>query len=153
MFTIFSCKTASIVNFESENFENFKKDAIALETLPEEFYFTRILTASCVDIVVFKFSKENIFNEFLAKDIVIEDDDRNIIYKRDFMKFNSYDLTDVINDCHYKTYSYEIPREEFDRIALKNYKTSYVIISFEIDGIKYSEKLKREEKKYFVTRT
>lgn len=153
MFSIFSCKTASIINFESENFENFKNDTISLESLPEDFYFSRILTATCVDIVIFKFSKQNNFKELFAKNIVIEDDDGNVIFKQDSMKFKSYDSINVIQDCHYKTYSYEIPYEEFDRVTLRNYKTNCIILSFEIDGTKYSEKLKRDEKKYLVTRT
>ena len=153
MFSVFSCKTASIVNFESENFANFKKESISLDVLPQEFYFTRILTATCVNIVIFKFSKNDNFKEFFVKNIIIEDDNGNIIYKKDLVELNSYDSTDIINDCHYKIYSYEIPHEEFDRIALKNYRTNFIIISFEVDGIKYSEKLKREEKKYIVTPT
>ena len=44
MFSIFSCKTASIINFESEKFEKFKNGSLSLKQLPEEYYFARILT-------------------------------------------------------------------------------------------------------------
>ncbi len=87
----FSCTAASVVSFESEKFEDFKKDTLTLGTLPEEFYFTRILTATCVVIVFFKFSQENTFKDTFAKYIVIADDNGNPIYKKDFMKLNSYD--------------------------------------------------------------
>ena len=153
MFSIFSCKTTSIINFESEKFEKFKNGSLSLKQLPEEYYFARILTATCVDIVFFKFSKKNSFEDIFAKNVVVNDDNGNLIYKRDYMQFNSYNSTDFINNCHYKTYFYEIPHEELDRITLKNYKTEYIILSFEINGVKSSEKLKRVEKKYIVART
>ncbi len=149
----FSCTAASVVSFESEKFEDFKKDTLTLGTLPEEFYFTRILTATCVVIVFFKFSQENTFKDTFAKDIVIADDNGNPIYKKDFMKLNSYDSIDTLNDCYYKTYFYEIPNEAFDRNVLKNYRTDFITVYFEVDGKKYLEKLKRVEKKYLVTRT
>ena len=153
MFSILSCQTASLVNFENEEFEKFKNGSLNLKQLPEEYYFARILTATCVDIVIFKYSKNNSFENIVAKNLVINDDNGNLIYKRDSMKFNSYDSTDIINNYHYKTYFYEVPQEEFDRITLKNYKTAFITVNFEIDGKQYSEKLKRVEKKYIVTRT
>jgi len=153
MFSILSCKTAAIVNFETSSFEQFKTGSLSLKQLPEEFYFARILTANCVDIVIFKFSEKNRFEDIVAKNIVVNDDNGNLIYKRDYLILNSYDSIDAINNCHYKTYFYEFPHEEFDRIALRNYKTKYIILNFEINGVKYSEKLIRNEKKYIVSRT
>lgn len=151
--SLFSCETASVVNFESENYENFKNGDIKLEMLPDDFYFTRILTATCVELVFLKFSKNNAFKEMTLKNIVITDDMGKTLYKNELLDVQSHDSTDILNDCAYKLYYYEIPTENFNRVTLKNHNTKYLMFSFEIDGKKYSEKLKRVEKKYLVLPT
>ena len=153
MFSICSCKTASIVTFESARFERFKNGVITSEILSEEFYFTRILTATCVDIVIFKFSKKNNFEDIFVKNIVIIDDTGNKLFEKEKVLLTSNGILHSEYDCNYEIYSYEIPSEEFDKITFQNYKSNCILLSFEIDGTKYTEKLKRNEKKYVVTRT
>lgn len=151
--SLLSCKTASLVNFENENFEKFKNNTLSLQILPEEFYFSRILTAIRVDFVFRRFSKTNNFNEIIMQNITIQDDSGNIIYRNELPYLQVYDEVETLNECGYKIYYCEIPQEEFDRNILKNYKTKFIILSFEINGKQYSEKLKRVEKKYLITRT
>ena len=57
IFSIFSCKTASIVNFESESFEQFKSNSILIDEYPDTFYYTRVTTAVWVQLIFRKFSK------------------------------------------------------------------------------------------------
>ena len=42
---------------------------------------------------------------------------------------------------------------ELNRNVLRNLKTKFIIIMFEINGKKYSEKLNRVETRYVITQT
>lgn len=151
--SLFSCETASIVNFESEKYENFKNGDIKLDAFPTDFYFSRILTATCVELVFLRFSKNNDFEEIILKNIVIADDAGKTLYKNEYPNVQSFDSIDKINNCAHKVYYYEVPTQDFDRLTLKNYNTKYLMVSFEIGDTIYSEKLKRVEKKYIVSPT
>ena len=43
LFSLSSCKTTSIVNYESEQYEQFKQNSDCLYTVFDEFYFSRIM--------------------------------------------------------------------------------------------------------------
>lgn len=150
---VFSCKTYSLVNFESESFRAFKDGDLLLDELPEEFYYTRILTAICVDIVFLRFSKFNDFNDVVLDKLTIKDDKGEVIFNANKIQLKSHNGIEILNNCNYKVYFWEIPQEQFDRNILRNYKTKYVILNFEIERKNYSKKLKRVEKKYILTRT
>ena len=151
--SIISCKTVSLVNFESEEFEQFKIYKSNNINNSGDLYFTRIITAKCIDIVFRKISINKDFKDICIENIQIFDDGGNRIFSKKVIQLTSSGITHKLNDYEYQIYSYEIPNEEFDRFFLKNYKTAFIIISFEIEGKQYSEKLKRVEKKYIVTRT
>lgn len=151
--SFFSCKTDSFVTFESELFRAYRDGNVSLDEFSENFYFTRILTTICVDIVILRFSKYNEFRDIVLDNIEIEDDNGEKIFEAGKTSLKCHEGTENLNNCNYKVYYWEIPQNEFDRIVLKNYKTKYVILRFKIDGIEYTEKLKRIEKKYFITRT
>lgn len=153
MFSIFSCKTASIVNFESESFEQFKSNSILIDEYPDTFYYTRITTAVWVQIIFRKFSKENDFSEIFLQNITIIDDKETELYKAENILLSSNGVLHSENNCNYEIYSYQIENSDFTPNVLQTYKTEYIILNFEINGIKYSERLKRNEKKYLVTRT
>lgn len=152
VFFIFSCKTASIVNFESENFERFKNQSDS-QNYPDTFYFARVMTASCVDLIFFRFSRDGDCSDILVKNIAVYDDKNVKLFEKEILKITSNGFVHKEKDVDYEIYSYEMPREEFDRTTLKNCKTDYIILNFEIGGIKYSEKLNRVEKKYLLTRS
>ena len=153
MFTTFSCKTASIINFESEAFEKFKSSSIRIEEYPDTFYYTRITTAVWVQLIFRKFSKENDFSELILQNISIVDDEGLELYKVDNVLIFSNDVLHSENSCNYQIYSYQIDNSVLSPEVFQKNQTEYIIINFEIDGIKYSEKLTRDEKKYLVTRT
>ena len=153
MFSLFSCKTASLVNFESESYEQFKNETLYLEELPEEFYYARILTATCIEIVLRRFSLNNDFGEIKLENVKLVDDKGLDIYENEQISLTSNGIVHIENDCNYEIYAFQIETSVFFPQKLENYKTDYIILSFEIDGKKYSEKLNRVEKKYIVTRT
>ena len=153
MFSLFSCKTASIVNFESEKFEQFKTNATLIDAYPNTFYYARVMTAVQVQLIFMKFSKENDFSETLFQNISMLDDKGIELYKKEQVSLSSNGILHSENGCNYEIYSYQIEKSEFAPNILKNHITEYIILAFEIDGKKYSEKLKRVEKKYLVTRT
>lgn len=153
MFSIFSCKTASIVNFESESFENFKKQSYSLDNYQTTFYFARVTTAVWVNLIFFRFSKENNFSDIYIKNVSIYDDKNTKLFEKDIIKITSNGYVHNEKDVNYEIYSYKIENSELSPQWLSNYETEYIILYFEINGIKYSEKLKRVEKKYIVTQT
>lgn len=153
MFSIFSCKTASIVSFESENFEQFKADSILIDEYPDTFYYARVTTAVWVQLIFIKFSKKNDFSKSIFQNISIFDDKGSELYKKEQVSLSSNGILHSENGCNYEIYSYQIGKSEFNPNILENYITEYIILAFEINGKKYSERLKRIEKKYLVTRT
>lgn len=153
MFSLFSCKTASIVNFESEKFEQFKTKAVLIDAYPDTFYYARVMTAVQVQLIFMKFSKENDFSETLFQNISMLDDKGSELYKKEQVSLSSNGILHSENSCNYEIYSYQIEKSEFAPNILEHHITEYIILAFEIDGKKYSEKLKRVEKKYLVTRT
>ncbi|MDE6718979.1 MAG: hypothetical protein K2J68_03890 [Treponemataceae bacterium] len=153
MFSLSSCKTASIVNFESEKFEQFKTNSISIDEYPDTFYYAHVMTAVQVQLIFMKFSKENDFSETLFQNISMLDDKGIELYKKEQVSLSSNGIPHSENGCNYEIYSYQIEKSEFAPNILENHITEYIILAFEIDGKKYSEKLKRVEKKYLVTRT
>ncbi len=149
----FSCTAASVVSFESENFERFKVNAILTDESPDTFYYARVTTAVRVALIFRKFSKENDFPETLFQNISIFDDKGTVLYKKERVSLSPNGIVHSENGRNYEIYSYEIEKSECNPNILENHKTEYIILAFEIDGKKYSEKLKRVEKKYLVTRT
>ena len=83
IFSLESCKIIPSVSFESEKYEQFKKADKFSESLPNEFYFTRIMTTVCVDIIFRKFSVENKFENISVHNLIIKDDKKNIIFQKD----------------------------------------------------------------------
>ena len=150
---VFSCKTDSLVNFESESFRAFKNGDLLLDELPEEFYFTRIMTTVCVDIIFRKFSVENKFENISVHNLIIKDDKKNIIFQKDNVILKSNGINHYEKEICFQLYSYELTENELNRLDLEKYKTKYVTLSYNIDGVSYSEKLKLIEKKYILTRT
>lgn len=150
---LISCKTASIVNFESISYEKFMEGTFFIPEDCETFYFTRILTASCVNIVFLEFSTDDKNQNILIRDFTIKDDNDNTIFKKDEIIPTTTGLIYSQNNYQYKIFSYDPNTNELERSNLKFYKTNHLILEFEINGIKYKDKLKRVEKKYLVTRT
>ena len=150
----FSCKMDSLVTYESEAFEKFKNGSLNETSLPDELYYARIMTNFWLDLIISKYSKENDFHEISVKNISIVDDKNNLIYQSDSLDFDSFEVkdTDIVNAYHYKIYHYQINDEEL-RLKLKECKTKHLIFNFEIDGKKYSEKLKRFVETYPILRT
>ena len=148
-----SCKTFPLVSFESEKYEQFKHSSKQLEDIPNEFYFSRIMTSVCVDIIFRKFSIENKFENISVHNLIIKDDKNNIIFQKDNVILKSNGINHYEKEICFQLYSYKITENELNRKELENYKTKYVILSFIIDGKEYSEKLKRVEKKHLLTRT
>ena len=99
---VFSCKTDSLVNFESESFRAFKNGDLLLDELPEEFYYTRILTAICVDIVFLRFSKFNDFNDVVLDKLTIKDDKGEVIFNANKIPLKSHKGIEILNNCNYK---------------------------------------------------
>lgn len=153
MFSIFSCKVASIVSFESENFERFKADAILIDECSDSFYYARVTTAVQVTLIFRKFSKENDFPETLFQNISIFDDKGSELYKKEQVSLLPNGIVHSENGRNYEIYSYQIEKSECNPNILENHKTEYIILSFETEGKRYSEKLTRVEKKYLVTRS
>lgn len=157
-FVISSCKTDSLVNFESEEYNIFLAGNNNIEKFPDEFYYSRIITSVNVDIIIRKFSlNKKVFDcqELKVSQLEISDDSENIIYFCKEKNIRAYlsSESDTTNNFYYKIYSIKIPEEEFSRNELIDSKSQYLIMTYEIDGVKYSEKLFRDEKKYFITRT
>lgn len=153
MFPVFSCSTASIVNFESIGFRELRNNDFKLESLPNVFFFARIMTATSVEIIFYNFSKDDIFEKFTIKNLSIKDSNGKIIYEKKQIEPETTNLLHNEKNCNYKIFSYVLKKEEVDRLFLKKYKTDYLIIHFEINGKIYSDKLLRVENKYLVTKT
>ena len=62
-------------------------------------------------------------------------------------------INHVENGYNYQIYSYKMSDNELNRNVLRNLKTKFIIIIFEINGKKYSEKLNRVETRYVITQT
>lgn len=93
------------------------------------------------------------FSEIFLQNITIIDDKETELYKAENVLLSSNGVLHSENNCNYEIYSYQIENSDFTPNVLQTYKTEYIILNFEINGIKYSERLKRNEKKYLVTRT
>lgn len=150
--SLFACKTASIVNFESEKYDEFKKSESS-KLYPDDFYFTRIMTAMWVDIVFTKFSKTNDFSDITVKNITIFDDKGTTLYKKESVSLAPYEGVNTENNCNYKIYSFIIDNAELNPDIITNHKTKYITINYQIENDVYIEVLKRTEMKYIVTRT
>ena len=144
--SFFSCRTVSIVDFESEGYERFKVGKTAFQDLPDEFYFARIMTAVCVDVVFRKFSARKEFEQIEIRSITIRDDRGNIIFEQDSACLDPNGISHVEKNHTYQLYSFKIPQEQLSSQELSQYKTHYITFSFEISGKGYSEKLKHIEK-------
>lgn len=153
IFSLESCKIIPSVSFESEKYEQFKRADKFSESLPDEFYFTKIMTTVCVDIIFRKFSVENKFENISVHNLIIKDDKKNIIFQKDNVILKSNGINHYEKEICFQLYSYELTENELNRLDLEKYKTKYVTLSYNIDGVSYSERLKRIEKKYILTRT
>ncbi|MGN0739706.1 MAG: hypothetical protein ACI4LX_06005 [Treponema sp.] len=153
IFSLSSCKTAFIVNFESESFEKFKTGSFLTDEYPETFYYTRVTTSVWVQLIFRKFSRNNNFSEILVQNILILDDKGTELYKKNQVSLSSNGILHSENNCNYEIYLYQIENTDFAPVILENNKTEYIILKFEIEGKKYSEKLKRVEKKHLVLPT
>lgn len=153
LLSLLSCKTASLITFESEKHADFNNNKIT-KVDDDPFFYNRILTAVCVDIVFFKYSKTKDFNDICVKKFKIYDDNENLIYFKENVVLSSFNSTiDEINNFYSKIYYHEFAEEEISRSKFENYKTKYVILKYEIDGKEYSDKLIRKEEKHFVLPT
>lgn len=150
---LFSCKRGTFVNFESDAFEEFKKREVNSLELPDDFYYTRIMTTECVDLIFRKFSLKNEFENINVKNITIADDKGNVIYRKEEIELKPTGFTYNDNNCNYQIYSYEIDNNEFNRDELRSYKTKYITVNFEINGKTYSETLKKTVSRYPIMRT
>lgn len=151
--TLFSCRMGSMVNFESESYERFKSGG---ENFPEnlkEVYFARVMIVNSVELVLQKLSKEDEFDETLIADISIKDDKNSLIYKKDSISFRSVNVKNNSNEYYQNLYICEIDENDIEPDRLEKYKTKYIIFHYEIDGIQYSEKLKRTVERYPILRT
>ncbi|MEE3313469.1 MAG: hypothetical protein VZR56_04845 [Treponema sp.] len=150
---LFSCRMGSMVNFESESYERFKSGG---ENFPEnlkEGYFARVMIVNSVELVLQKLSKEDEFDETLIADISIKDDKNSLIYKKDSISFRSVNVKNTSNEYYQNLYICEIDENDIEPDMLEKYKTKYIIFHYEIDGIQYSEKLKRTVVRYPILRT
>jgi len=150
---LFSCRMGSMVNFESESYERFKSGG---ENFPEnlnEVYFARVMIVNSVELVLQKLSKEDEFDETLIADISIKDDKNSLIYKKDSISFRSVNVKNNSNEYYQNLYICEIDENDIEPDMLEKYKTKYIIFHYEIDGIQYSEKLKRTVERYPILRT
>ena len=100
--SIFSCKTDSLVTFESELFRAYRDGNVSLDEFSEDFYFTRILTTICVDIVILKFSKYNEFKDIVLDNIEIIDDNGKKIFEAGKTPFKCHEGIENLNNCNYK---------------------------------------------------
>lgn len=155
---ISSCKTDSWVNFESEEYNIFLTGDYNNKKFPDDFYYSRIMTVVNVDIIIRKFSSnKEIFDcqEIKVAQLELSDDRGNTIYFCKEKNLGAYTSSesDTKNNLFYKIYSFKVPEEELSRNELIKSKSQYLMMTYEIDGVKYSEKLIRDEKKYFITRT
>jgi len=149
---LFSCKMVSLVSYESEEFEKFKNKPLSESELPNDIYFTRIMTTVWVDLIFRKFSKSGDFDEMEVKNISIEDDRGRVIEEFQDSVLKSNGVNNELNGCNYQLYSYRIDNEEL-RLRLEKYKTKYIMFYYEINGQKYSERLNRTVEKYPLLRT
>lgn len=111
------------------------------------------MTTVCVDIIFRKFSVENKFENISVHNLIIKDDKKNIIFQKDNVILKSNGINHYEKEICFQLYSYELTENELNRLDLEKYKTKYVTLSYNIDGVSYSEILKRIEKKYILTRT
>lgn len=153
LFSLSSCKTTSIVNYESEQYEQFKQNSDCLYTVFDEFYFSRIMTTVYTDLIIKRFSKNNVFPEIKIENIIIKDDSENIVFQKKEMHLKPNGINHVENGYNYQIYSYKMSDNELNRNVLRNLKTKFIIMMFEINGKTYSEKLNRVETRYVITQT
>ena len=154
LLSLFSCKSASLVNYESINYENFQKGTLNIPVMTnDDLYFTRIMTATSSTICFFRYSEKKDIQDINIKNLKIKDEYENLIYEKQMIIPETTGLIHNENNFYYKIFSFDIDPAELDRQILKNYKTNFIILEFEINGKHLSDKLKKIEKKYIVTPT
>ena len=153
-FSLFSCKTTSLVNYESINYEKFQEGILNISVMSDnDLYFTRIITATSSTICFFRYSEKKDIQDINIKNLKIKDEYENLIYEKQMIIPETTGLIHNENNFYYKIFSFDIDPAELDRQILKNYKTNFIILEFEINGKHLSDKLKKVEKKYIVTPT
>ena len=70
-----------------------------------------------------RFSKFNDFNDVVLDKLTIKDDKGEVIFNANKIPLKSHKGIEILNNCNYKVYYWEIPQEQFDRNILRNYKT------------------------------
>ncbi len=154
LLSLFSCKSSSLVNYESINYENFQKGTLNIPVMTnDDFYFTRIMTATSSTICFFRYSEKKDIPDIAINNLKIKDENGNLIYEKSMIIPETTGLIHNEKNFYYKIFSLDIDSAELDRKFLKNYKTQFIIVDFEINGKHLSDKLKKIEKKYVISRT
>ncbi len=150
--SLLSCESEVMVNYESKKYEEFVSNENTQE-LPDEFYINRLHLVSNVDIVVQRFSRYYDFEDIIVENLVILDDCNHVLFKKDNAKLTAYDSIDTLREFNRKVYYYQIKDDEFEFDKLNEHGPKSVLLIYEIKGVKYSEELYRDEKRYLLLPT
>lgn len=146
------CKTDYIISFESEEFNTLNGNVFKKLETTNDIYRTRIMTTVWLELIFKRFSKNTTFEKITITNIILEDDKGNEIEHFQEVSLEANGIMHEENGSFYQLYSFRIEDEAL-RIKIKKYKTKYILLKYEINGEKYSEKLKRVVEKYPILRT
>lgn len=115
------------------------------------FFYSKIPSVNDITIVFINLSKNNDFPEQIEVNFLITDDKQNTILEKTNLPLHGHAGVDAVfrNGYYCKVYYYDVSESELTLDQLYGYKTKYLMLDYEINGIKYSERLIRNERTYY----